>query len=148
MDFQPGDRSYPFKGYDAIDTKALETFEYEYPGREIDLEISTDEFTCVCPFSGLPDFGTLTVTYVPDKECLELRSLKYYLLSYRHVGIFYEHLVNRVLDDLVNACKPVSMMVEADYAVRGGIRTRAVARYNRSEVSESNIDEEDHADQV
>lgn len=148
MDFQPGDRSYPFKDYDAIDTKALETFEYEYPGREIDLEISTDEFTCVCPFSGLPDFGTLTVTYVPDKECLELRSLKYYLLSYRHVGIFYEHLVNRVLDDLVNACKPVSMMVEADYAVRGGIRTRAVARYNRSEVSESNIDEEDHADQV
>jgi len=129
MDFQPQDRTYPFKDYDALDTDALETFAYEYPGREIEIEIVTDEFTALCPFSGLPDFGRLTVRYVPAKDCIELRSFKYYLLSYRQVGIFYEHLVNRVLDDLVKVCKPLRMTVETDYTVRGGLKTRAVAEY-------------------
>ncbi len=131
MDFQPSDRSYPFQGVEAVDTDALATFPYEYPGRPIDIEIVTDEFTAVCPYSGLPDFGTLTVRYIPDKLCIELRSFKYYLLSYRNVGIFYEHLVNRVLDDLVKLCRPVRMTVEADYNVRGGMRTKAVAQYEK-----------------
>ncbi|NQT34890.1 NADPH-dependent 7-cyano-7-deazaguanine reductase QueF [bacterium] len=132
MDFQPLDRKLPFKGVEAIDSSVLEAFPYEFPGQKIDVEIETQEFTAVCPFSGMPDFGRLKIRYIPDKLCVELRSLKYYLLSYRHVGIFYEHLVNRVLEDLVNVCKPVEMTVEADYTVRGGLKTRAVATW-RSE---------------
>ncbi len=129
MDFEPHDKSLPFKSVEAIDNAILETFDYEYPGREIDIVITTDEFTSVCPFSGLPDFGSIDITYVPDKLCVELRSLKYYLLSYRQVGIFYEHLVNRVLEDLVEVVKPLRMKVEVDYKVRGGLKTRAVARF-------------------
>ena len=132
MDFQPLDRQYPFKGYEAIDTEALETFPFEYAGRETEVLILTEEFTALCPFSGLPDFGTISITYVPDQICIELRSLKYYLLSYRQVGIFYEHLVNRVLDDLVKVCNPRSMIVEADYTPRGGLKTRAVAKWEKN----------------
>ncbi len=131
MDFEPNDKSFPFLGYEAIDTKVLDTFPYEYAGRNINIDIQTDEFTAVCPFSGLPDFGTITISYVPDKVCIELRSLKYYLLSFRNVGIFYEHLVNRVLDDIVKVCDPVTMTVEADYTPRGGITTHASASYTR-----------------
>ena len=133
MDFQPLDRKLPFKGTEAIDPGVLETFPYEYAGRRIDVVIETSEFTAVCPFSGLPDFGTLKISYVPDKLCVELRSLKYYLLSFRQVGIFYEHLVNRILDDLVELCQPLEMTVEADYTVRGGLTTRAVATWRREE---------------
>lgn len=129
MDFEPYGRKYPFQGEEAIDVGGLETFPYQYPEREIEVEIVTDEFTAVCPYSGLPDFATLTIIYVPDRLCVELRSLKYYLLSYRNVGIFYEHLVNRVLEDLVNLVKPKRMTVIADYNVRGGLRTRARAHY-------------------
>jgi len=133
MDFQAGDKTFPFKGYEAIDAAALETFPYEHPGRDITVEIVTDEFTAVCPFSGLPDFGTLRIDYVPDRECIELRSLKYYLLSYRHVGIFYEHLVNHLLDDLVGVCKPKRMTVRAEFNVRGGLKTSSTAEYESAE---------------
>jgi 7-cyano-7-deazaguanine reductase len=133
MDFEPLDKNYPMKGEDAIDTKVLDTFPYEYPERSIDLEILTDEFTSICPFSGLPDFGTITIQYVPDKLCIELRSLKYYLLSYRHVGMYYEHVVNRILEDLVTVCKPVKMTVIADYTPRGGLTTKATAKFKRTE---------------
>ncbi|MDP8239874.1 MAG: preQ(1) synthase [Candidatus Hatepunaea meridiana] len=133
MDFQPLDKKFPFKGYEAIDTDVLETFQYEYPGRRINLEIGTEEFTTLCPFSGLPDFGILKISYIPDKLCIELRSLKYYLLSYRQVGIFYEHLVNRVIEDLAYVCKPLEMTVEADYTVRGGLKTRAVAVWRKDD---------------
>jgi len=138
MDFQPLDRKLPFKGTEAVDIEVLDTFPYEYPGRSIKVEILTDEFTAVCPFSGLPDFGTITVRYIPDKLCIELRSLKYYLLSYRQVGIFYEHLVNRVLDDLVKVCAPLEMTVEAEYTVRGGLKTRAVACWEHEAADSSN----------
>jgi len=131
--FEPLDKSLPFDGPEKIDASVLETFDYEYAGREIEVNISTDEFTSVCPFSGLPDFGRLTIVYVPDKKCIELRSLKYYLLAYRNVGIFYEHLVNRVLDDLVAACKPKRMTVTADFTPRGGIRTSVTAQYPRAQ---------------
>lgn len=133
MDFEPHDRNLPFKGVEAIDKVILETFDYEYPGKEIEVVISTSEFTSVCPFSGLPDFGSIEIKYVPDKLCVELRSLKYYLLSYRQVGIFYEHLVNRILEDLVEIVKPIRMKIEVDYTVRGGLKTRAVARYGYKE---------------
>lgn len=129
MDFEPLDRSYPVEGQEAIDVEVLDTFPYEYPDRPIDLEISTDEFTSICPFSGLPDFGTITINYVPDKVCIELRSYKYYLLSYRQVGMYYEHVVNRILEDLVKVSKPRSMTVTADYTPRGGLKTKAVASF-------------------
>lgn len=137
MDFQPLNRKFPFEGVETVDTDVLETFEYEYPGRRIDVEITTTEFTAVCPYSGLPDFGTLKISYVPDKLCIELRSLKYYLHSYRQVGIFYEHLVNRILDDLVKISNPHEMTVIADYNIRGGLATRAVASWKKDESNSS-----------
>lgn len=120
---QPLGRRYDVAGKSAIDVGALETFPYEYPGKDIVIEIDTDEFTAVCPWSGLPDFGTIRVEYVPGKVLIELRSFKYYLLSYRNVGIYQEHLVNRILDDLVRRARPGWMKVTADYKVRGGIHT-------------------------
>ncbi|MFI5142552.1 MAG: preQ(1) synthase [Thermoanaerobaculales bacterium] len=122
-------RTFPFEGEEKIEAGALETFAYEYTGRDAEIVVSTDEWTCVCPFSGLPDFGTLTVRYVPEKVCVELRSLKYYLTSFRHVGIYQEHAVNRVLEDLVRACEPRRMEVTLDYRLRGGIHTVVTVRH-------------------
>jgi 7-cyano-7-deazaguanine reductase len=122
-------RRFPFEDESRIEPALLETFPYEYPGREAEIVISTDEWSCVCPFSGLPDFGTLTVRYVPDAACLELKALKYYLTSYRSVGIYQEHAANRLLDDLVAACRPRRMALELDYRLRGGIHTVVAVRY-------------------
>lgn len=113
----------------AVRADLLETFRYEYPGSPATVEISTEEFTAVCPWSGLPDFGTLTVRYLPRERVLELRSLKYYLMSYRAVGIYQEHAANRILEDLVRACAPEWMDVELDYRVRGGIHTLVRIRW-------------------
>jgi 7-cyano-7-deazaguanine reductase len=114
---------FPFDGVEALTPEVLETFPYEYAGREATVEISTDEWTCVCPFSGLPDFGTIRVRYLPSDACIELKSLKYYLTSFRNVGIYQEHAANRVLDDLVACCAPRFMEIELDYRLRGGIHT-------------------------
>ncbi|HTY60285.1 MAG TPA: preQ(1) synthase [Bacteroidota bacterium] len=122
---QPLDRRYDAEKPSAIDVAALETFPYEYPGKEITVNIETDEFTAVCPWSGLPDFGTVRVDYIPGRVLIELRSFKYYLLSYRNVGIYQEHAVNRILEDLVRAAKPKWMKVTADYRIRGGVHTVA-----------------------
>lgn len=113
----------------AVRADLLETFRYEYPGSPATVEISTEEFTAVCPWSGLPDFGTLTVRYLPRERVLELRSLKYYLMSYRTVGIYQEHAANRILEDLVRVCAPEWMDVELDYHVRGGIHTLVRIRW-------------------
>lgn len=113
----------------AVRPDVLETFPYEYPGASATVEISTEEFTAVCPWSGLPDFGTLTVRYLPRDRVLELRSFKYYLLSYRNVGIYQEHAANRILDDLVRACVPTWMELELDYRIRGGVHTVVRARW-------------------
>jgi len=116
-------RSFHFEGVEALTPEVLEAFPYEYAGRDAVVEISTDEWNCVCPFSGLPDFGTLTVRYLPSDACIELKSYKYYLTSYRSVGIYQEHAANRVLDDLVACCKPKWIEVVLDYRLRGGIHT-------------------------
>ena len=116
-------RSFRFDGVEVLTPDVLETFPYEYPSRDALVEIETDEWSCVCPFSGLPDFGTLTVNYVPSDGCIELKSLKYYLTSFRNVGIYQEHAANRVLDDLVACCAPRWIEVELDYRLRGGIHT-------------------------
>ncbi|HOE67065.1 MAG TPA: preQ(1) synthase [Candidatus Hydrogenedentes bacterium] len=131
--FQALDKSVPFQGPEAIETRCLECFEYAYRGRAIDVVTTTDEFTSVCPFSGLPDFARVTITYTPHAKCIELRSLKYYLMSYRNVGIWYEHLVNRMLEDLVRACDPVRMSVVIACNPRGGLASSVSAEYERSQ---------------
>ncbi len=107
----------------------LETFPYECPGSPATVDISTDEFTAVCPWSGLPDFGTVTVRYLPRDRVLELRSFKYYLLSYRNVGIYQEHAANRILSDLVGACAPEWLELVLDYRIRGGVHTVVRVRW-------------------
>lgn len=131
--FQALDKSIPFKGPEAIEAHLLECFPYDYwdkpHGQAMEIVTTTDEFTSVCPFSGLPDFARITIRYVPDRRCLELRSLKYYLLSYRDVGIWYEHLVNRMLEDLLAACEPRRMSVEISCNPRGGLASTVVASH-------------------
>ena len=95
-----------------------------------EIEIVMPEFTSICPKTGLPDTGTLTLTYIPDKQCLELKSLKMYTIEYRNLGIFQENIVNRMLADIVKACKPVSATLVGDFAARGGIATRVTAQYH------------------
>ena len=113
----------------SIDAECLMAFDYEYAGREAEVVIDTDAFSAVCPWTGLPDQGTLRISYVPANSCIELKSLKYYLLSYRNVGIVQEHAANRILDDLVACCLPVRMNVFLDYNVRGGLHTAVTAEY-------------------
>jgi 7-cyano-7-deazaguanine reductase len=133
--FEALDRTVPFNGPEAIDTDVLECFAYEYAGKPtgegLEIVTTTEEFTSVCPFSGLPDFARVTITYTPGNLCLELRSLKYYLMSYRDVGIWYEHLVNRMLEDLVAACQPRSMTIAVACAPRGGLSSTVTASYDR-----------------
>ena len=109
---------------------AIECFENQFPG--YDIEVIIPEYTAICPKTGLPDFGTVYINYVPDQWCLELKSLKEYINAYRNLGIFYENAVNRILRDLVAACKPISMKVRGEFTPRGGIRSCIEARYNRS----------------
>jgi len=108
---------------------AIETFPNQFPDYEIRIEIP--EFTSVCPMTGLPDFGMIVIRYVPRKRCLELKSLKDYVLAYRNLGIFYENAVNRVLRDVVAACRPVRISVTGEFNPRGGIRSVIEARYPR-----------------
>ena len=123
------DHPLPAKDEDAIDTHCLLTFHYDYPEQDSQVEVDTDEFTAVCPWTGLPDYGTLKISYVPEQSCIELKSLKYYLLSYRDVGIVQEHVVNRILKDLVAVCRPRSMKIALDYKVRGGIHTSVTVEH-------------------
>jgi 7-cyano-7-deazaguanine reductase len=126
-------KTFPFDGVEVLTPEVLETFPYEAREREALVEISTDEWSCVCPFSGLPDFGTLTVRYVPSETCIELKSLKYYLTSFRNVGIYQEHAANRVLDDLVAASAPRWMEVVLDYRLRGGLHTVVTVEHGGDE---------------
>jgi len=108
---------------------AIETWPNQFPGYEI--EIVVPEFTSVCPKTGLPDFGKLTLRYIPDKKCLELKSLKLYLLAYRNLGIFYENVVNRFLRDVVAAARPVSATVTGEFTPRGGLVSKVTASWSR-----------------
>ena len=117
------DMQLPSKGEETIDQDCLLTFEYEYPERDTEVVIDTDEFTAVCPWTGLPDTGELVISYIPSASCIELKSLKFYLLSYRDVGIVQEHAANRILGDLVACCQPRQMKIKLDYKIRGGLHT-------------------------
>lgn len=109
----------------------IEVWENQYSDRDYVIDLTIPEFTCICPKTSLPDFAVIKISYKPSKVCLELKSLKLYLVEYRSVGIFHEHLVNRLLDDCIKACKPRSMKVEVVMNPRGGIATTVTAEYPR-----------------
>lgn len=115
-----------------LETPDIEVFENVYAGRIYDIYLEIPEFTAICPKTGLPDFGTIYITYRPDKFCLELKSLKEYFLFYRNIGIFHENVVNKVLEDLVAVIDPFYLKVRADYNVRGGIKTIVEREYKRT----------------
>ena len=114
-----------------LNTPTIETWENQYSDRDYTIEITNLEFSAVCPKTGLPDFATITITYVPDKHCVELKSLKEYFLSYRDVGIFHEHIVNKVLEDFVKACQPRTAEVVGDFNIRGGMKTTVQSNYKK-----------------
>ena len=111
----------------------IETFENPNADRPYLITHVNPEFTSVCPITGLPDFGKMTIRYIPDKTCLELKSLKYYYLEFRNKGIFYEALTNEILDDLVEACDPLEMEVISEWSTRGGIHSQINVQYHRDE---------------
>jgi 7-cyano-7-deazaguanine reductase len=116
----------------AMASSSLETFPNPRPGRDYEIAIRCREFTSLCPKTGLPDFGEILITYVPDQLCLELKALKYYMVEFRNKGIFYEAVTNQILDDLVGACRPRRMTVTGDFSVRGGLSTSVTAVYDQS----------------
>jgi 7-cyano-7-deazaguanine reductase len=107
----------------------IETFPNPKVGRQYIIIHRNPEFTSVCPITGLPDFGTVTIKYIPDKICLELKSLKYYFLKFRNEGIFYEDVTNKILDDLIEACSPIEMEITTDWTTRGGMNSTIIAKY-------------------
>lgn len=109
----------------------LDTFPYDFPGREIEIDFEIPEFTAICPFSDFPDFATLKLVYVPNEQCVELKSLKMYVNSFRDVKIFHEHVINIILEDFVRACDPLRVRIEGDFNVRGNIKTIVRANYDR-----------------
>jgi len=112
----------------------LDTFPYDYVGREIRIKFELPEFTCVCPFSDFPDFATFRIEYVPNERCVELKSLKLYVNSFREIKIFHEHVINVILEDFVRACDPLEVNIEGDFNVRGNIKTTVRAGYKKSGV--------------
>jgi 7-cyano-7-deazaguanine reductase len=118
-----------------MSSSTLETFPNPRPERDYEIAISYPEFTSLCPKTGLPDFGEIRITYVPGVLCLELKALKYYMIDFRNRGIFYEHVTNQILDDLVAAIEPRRMTVVGDFSVRGGIKTIVTATYNGRQAS-------------
>ncbi|MDD5427654.1 MAG: preQ(1) synthase [Candidatus Omnitrophica bacterium] len=114
-----------------LKTPVVETWKNQYPDRDYVITIDIPEFTCICPKTGLPDFATITIRYIPGLLCVELKSLKYYTIFYRNVGIFNENVINKILDDLVKACKPRWMEIVGEFNARGGIKTTVKAEYKR-----------------
>ena len=113
----------------SLPSKRLETFPNPHPERDYEISMEAPEFTCVCPRTGQPDFATIRIRYIPDRLCVELKSLKLYLWSYREEGAFHEAVINRILDDFVEACGPRKIIVVGDFNIRGGIHTTITAAY-------------------
>ncbi len=109
----------------------LDTFPYEFPGREIKINFEIPEFTAICPFSDFPDFATIRIEYVPNERCVELKSLKLYINSFRNVKVFHEHVINLILEDFTRACDPLSVEIEGNFNMRGNIKTVVRASYKR-----------------
>jgi len=109
----------------------LDSFEYEYKGREIWIDFEIPEFTAICPFSDFPDFAVIKLKYVPNERCIELKSLKLYINSFRNIKVFHEHVINIILEDFVEACDPLKVEIEGDFHVRGNIKTIVRASYEK-----------------
>jgi 7-cyano-7-deazaguanine reductase len=122
-----------------LPSKKIEIFKNPYPGRDYTINIECPEFTCLCPKTGQPDFAEIRIRYVPDEFCVELKSLKLYLWSYRNEGAFHEKVTNEILDDLVKATKPRRMEIDADFNVRGGIHTVISVDYSKKKKKRSQI---------
>jgi len=120
-----------------MDLVQLDTFDYEYPGRKIWIDFEIPEFTAICPFSDFPDFAVIRLSYVPNERCIELKSLKMYINSFRNIKIFHEHVINVILEDFVKACDPLKVKIEGDFHVRGNIKTVVRATYNKKDRSDS-----------
>jgi 7-cyano-7-deazaguanine reductase len=116
-----------------MDLVPLDTFEYEYAGRRIWIDFEIPEFTAICPFSDFPDFAVIRLSYVPNERCIELKSLKMYINSFREIKIFHEHVINLILEDFVKACDPLEVKIEGDFHVRGNIKTIVRAEYTKTE---------------
>ncbi|MDL1964931.1 MAG: preQ(1) synthase [Deltaproteobacteria bacterium] len=123
--------SYNIKTPDTVKIDLLTIIDYQFKEvRDVNITIQQPEFTSVCPMTGLPDFGCITIRYIPNNKIVELKSLKFYMLQYRNVGIFYEHVVNNILNDLVEALNPKWMEVAGNFTARGGITTKVAVEYN------------------
>src|SRR6266511_2361858 len=118
-----------------MSSTTVETFPNPQPGRDYEIAIRCPEFTSVCPKTGLPDFGEIRITYVPEALCIELKSLKYYMIGFRNRGIFFEHVTNQILDDLIAAIRPRRMTVVGDFSVRGGIKTVVTASFASTDLA-------------
>ena len=116
----------------SVPSKSLVTVPNPHPDRDYEVSMVADEFTCVCPMTGQPDFATIRIRYMPDQQLVELKSLKLYLWSYRNEGTFHEAVINQILDDLVQACRPRKMTVVGDFNVRGGIHTTVKVEYRQT----------------
>ncbi len=116
---------------DEMNLVPLDTFRYEFVGKRIWIEFEMPEFTAICPFSDFPDFAVIKLKYVPNERCIELKSLKLYINSFREVKVFHEHVINIILDDFVRACDPIEVEVEGDFHVRGNIKTVVKASYKK-----------------
>ena len=114
-----------------MDLAPLDAFAYEYPGSEIWIDFEIPEFTAICPFSDFPDFAIIRLRYVPNRRCIELKSLKMYINSFRNIKVFHEHVINIILDDFVAACDPLKVEIEGDFHVRGNIKTVVRANYKK-----------------
>lgn len=117
---------------ESMNLHPLDTFEFKYSGEETRISLTCPEFTAICPFSDFPDFATIKIDYVPGDRCVELKSLKLYINSFRSIKIFHEHAVNRIMEDFVKACDPVSVDIEGDFSVRGNIKTVVRRSYRRN----------------
>jgi len=113
-----------------LKTPKIEAWQNKYPDKEYTIDIEFNEFTCICPKTGLPDFAVIRIKYVPEKLCIELKSFKLYMVFYRSIGIFHEHVVNKILDDLVKTTRPRRMQITGEFNIRGGIKTTVTAEYN------------------
>ena len=122
---------------EAMSLAPLDTFAYKYKGKEIKISFTCPEFTAICPFSDFPDFATIKIEYVPNELCIELKSLKLYINSFRSAKIFHEHVINRIFDDFVAACDPLALDIEGDFNIRGNIKTVIRASYRRDKAADS-----------
>ncbi len=114
-----------------LKTPKIEVWKNRYPDKKYTINLEIPEFTCICPKTGLPDFATIKIQYIPDRFCIELKSLKYYINFYRNIGIFHEHVINKITEDFVKTCKPRWMRIEGEFNPRGGIKTTVIREYRK-----------------